>query len=232
MPLFLKQRQPHLIEEMERDNCDPVKLANTYRQFTTINVVLSKWKKVYLKFILPEANDQTHTYTLLDIGFGGGDIPIALSRWAREDGIKLEITAIETDRRAFEYAQNKNTEPGITFRCCSSSDLVNESLKFDFVISNHVLHHLDDSSLLLLLSDAQKLSKKCILFNDIERSDIGFLLFTTLTRPIFYNSFIIEDGLTSIRRSFTKMELTKLIPNGWQVKRLFPFRLLLIYEKD
>ena len=231
MPVFLKHREPDLIEQMDRADCDPVKLANTYRQFTMINVLLSKWRKIYLEFLKPRMNNRNQVYTLLDIGFGGGDIPLAISAWAEEDGINLEITAIETDHRAFEFALQKEPGPDIHFRNCNSSELVTEGRKYDFVISNHVLHHLDNEELEQLLNDARSLSTKLILYNDIERSDLGYALFTTLTRPVFFRSFIIEDGLTSIRKSFTKKELEQEIPGGWKVRRLFPFRLLLIYEE-
>lgn len=227
MPLFLSHRQQELIELMDRNDCDVEKLENTYRQFAVINRLLSNWRRIYKKRLLPLMSDFTKTYSLLDIGFGGGDIPLAISRWAKKDGVKLEITAIETDERAFDFAQSLPQDPVVTFKNCSSTDLKKESEQFDFVISNHVIHHLEEKDLSTILSESEELATSFIIFNDIERSDLGFVLFSVFSRILFWNSFITADGLTSIKRCFTKDELKEIAPKGWNVEKSFPFRLLL-----
>ncbi|MEQ8523839.1 methyltransferase domain-containing protein [Gracilimonas sp.] len=231
MPVFLSKRRPNLIEYMDHKDCDPALLENTYRQFATINLLLSQWKSIYKNELRPLMHE-SKTYTLLDIGFGGGDVPIQLTEWAKKDGIDVKITAIETDKRAFDYVQKIDTPNEITFKYCSSTDLLSESVSFDFVISNHVLHHLSEHQTNQILKEAKALASQKVIFNDIERSDIGFALFTTFARLIFRNSFIVADGLTSIKRSYTKAEIKEMIPKNWTVKRLFPFRLLLIHDKS
>lgn len=232
MPLFLTQRNPKLVELMDRDDCNLHQLENTYRQFSTINGLLSNWKRIYKQRILPKLPNDNQTYTLLDIGFGGGDIPLAFSKWAKKDGKKLEITAIETDQRAFEFAQTLPANPDVRFLNCSSTDLVSKNMSYDFVISNHVLHHLDEPSMYKILNEAKALANHLVIFNDIERSDLGYALFNVFSRPLFWNSFITADGLTSIKRCYTFLELKKLAPKDWKVERSFPFRLLLTYEKN
>lgn len=230
MPIFLKKRHENLKERMDDPDCDREELFNTYEQFSVINSLISRWKHIYNKGIRPACKNPSRTYTLLDIGFGGGDLPIKISRWAKENRIKLDITAIETDARACEYIERKDTPADIQFRQISSTGLMEEGKSFDFVISNHLLHHLREEELQQLLQEAGKLSNIRVLFNDIERSDLGYLLFNVLSRPIFRSSFITDDGLTSIKRSYTLKELQQLVPAGWMVKRIFPYRLLLSYD--
>lgn len=231
MPIFLSKRQPDLIEFMDREDCDPVLLENTYRQFATINLLLSQWKRIYKNELLPMMQEGI-TYTLLDIGFGGGDVPIRLAEWAEKDGINLIITAIDTDKRAYNFAQKLYSHPRVTFRHCASSDLVSDSVSFDFVISNHVLHHLPENQMQKFLEETKSLADQKVIFNDIERSDIGYALFTTFARMLFRKSFIVADGLISIQRSYTKSELEKTVPKEWKVKKVFPFRLLLKYGRS
>jgi 2-polyprenyl-3-methyl-5-hydroxy-6-metoxy-1,4-benzoquinol methylase len=231
MPVFLSKRRPDLIEYMDRDDCDPQLLKNTYRQFATINLLLSQWKRIYKNELRP-LMQKGETYSLLDIGFGGGDVPLKLSEWAKEDGLDLKITAIETNKRAIEFIQQLQAPEQITFRHCSSTELLSQSASYDFVISNHVLHHLSKDQTFQILAEAKSLALQKVVFNDIERSDIGYALFTTFARLIFRNSFIVPDGLISIKRSYTKSELDEIAPSGWQVQRLFPFRLLLKYAKN
>ena len=230
MPFFLKHREKDAKERMDDPNCDKQELFNTYEQFSVINALISRWRSIYINEIRAACIDPGMTYTLLDIGFGGGDLPLKLSGWAKNDGINLDITAIETDKRACEYVDKLDTPHEISFRQVSSTSLKEEGKTYDFVISNHLVHHLSEEELLQLLDESRALSKRKVLFNDIERSDTGYLLFNLLSRPVFQSSFITEDGLTSIRRSYTAEELRNNIPRGWQVTRIFPYRLLLSYE--
>jgi len=230
MPFYLEHRDKDAKERMDDPNCDKQELFNTYEQFSVINALISRWRSIYKRNIRPACGDSGRTYTLLDIGFGGGDLPLKLSGWAKNDRINLKITAIETDERACEYIEKIDTPAEITFRQISSTALMEEGKAFDFVISNHLVHHLEDDELQQLMEESRALSRKKVLFNDIERTDSGYLLFNLLSRPIFRSSFITEDGLTSIRRSYTAAELRNKVPPGWKVKRIFPFRLLLSYE--
>ena len=141
---------------MDRPDCDVSKLEKTYEQFSMINSLLSKWVAIYKKYLRPEMI-HGRSYTLLDIGFGGGDIPLLLS--------KLHITAIEADERAFSYSQKLPGNDLIEFRNCLSTDLVREGLTYDFVISNHLIHHLSEYELLTLLEESDKLADKKVLFN-------------------------------------------------------------------
>lgn len=217
---------------MDDPNCDREELFNTYRQFSTINSLISRWKKIYSQEIRPACADASRTYRLLDIGFGGGDLPIKISNWARRDHINLEITAIDSDSRAFEFVEQLEVPEKVTFKAISLSELQKEGISFDFVISNHLLHHLRVDELQKILEEAAGLSRKKVLFNDIERSDLGYLFFNLFSRPLFLSSFITDDGLTSIRRSYTAQELETIVPAGWSVSKIFPYRLLLSYEHE
>lgn len=217
---------------MDDPNCDSEKLKNTYHQFKLINKLLSKWDLIYKKEIRPVLKKQNGRASLLDIGFGGGDISIHLSELAAEDGFHLDITSIEADSRSFEYIQSIQTPSNIFFRHALSSDLVKENANFDFVISNHLLHHLDKDEFKSICYEAEQLASKKVIFNDIERSDTGYFLFTILSKLFFKNSFISHDGKISIKRSYTFNELSGIAPAHWKVTRLFPYRLTLIYETN
>jgi 2-polyprenyl-3-methyl-5-hydroxy-6-metoxy-1,4-benzoquinol methylase len=229
MPLFLSTRDTESRELMDDPGCDHGELLNTYRQFGTINSMISGWKQIYKRRIKPNLH-KNKSNSLLDIGFGGGDIPIKIAQWARDDGLKLDITAIETDRRAFNFVQQMDTPSNVTFKHCSSTDLAAQDEQFNFVISNHLLHHLGKIKFQQILDEAKQLSTTGVIFNDLARSDIGYALFNIFSRPVFQSSFITHDGLTSIRRSYTVDELRSAVPAKWIVEKQFPFRLLLRFQ--
>ncbi|MCW9707443.1 class I SAM-dependent methyltransferase [Fodinibius salsisoli] len=231
MPFFLSMRDTDSTEKMDRPDCDHTELWNTYRQFSTINALLSQWRKIYRSRLRPYLQSKTHSH-ILDIGFGGGDIPIKLAQWANQDNLRLSVTAIDPDERAFNFAQQIASPNNVKFLHCSAAELLASNRNYDFVISNHLLHHLSPDELPKVLSEAKALSNHAIIFNDIKRSDIGYALFNVLARPTFRSSFITHDGLTSIKKSYTPAELQQTVPKGWQVQTLFPFRLLLTYHHN
>jgi 2-polyprenyl-3-methyl-5-hydroxy-6-metoxy-1,4-benzoquinol methylase len=229
MPLFLAKRASHLTEAMDGLDCDPALLERSYHQFRAVNGLLSRSRFVYKRFIRPLMSDRRQVYSLLDIGFGGGDIARELARWAQQDGLDLWVTGIDIDARAYAYVQRFPPSPKLSFRLADVATLVARGERFDFVLSNHVLHHLDAPGLQAMLGAAQALGAR-VVFNDIRRSALAYLGFWLLTSVAFRRSYIRQDGLISIRRSYTAKELRALVPAGWGVRRAMPFRLLLIHR--
>ncbi len=229
MPLVLRRRAEGVVERMDDPNCDRQRLENTYANFRWVNAWFAAWRRVYRDYLRPQLCAEREN-TLLDVGFGGGDVPKRLLRWAERDGFRLAITAIDVDARALHYAQTHPMPPAITFRHLSTSDLVARGEQFDIVISNHLLHHLAPPQLSTLCDETRQLAAQLVLHNDIARSDLAYLGFALATGPLFPHSFITEDGLRSIRRSYTEDEMLQVAPQGWRVDTVAPFRLLLTYR--
>ncbi|WP_229784860.1 class I SAM-dependent methyltransferase [Deinococcus radiotolerans] len=213
---------------MDEPDCDLSTLRRTYARFELLNALVSGWRRVYRTAVRP-ALIPGRTMTLLDIGCGGGDVARHLAAWARRDGLRLQVTAIDADARAITYAAAQPTSADVTFRAALSGDLVREGQRFDFVTSNHLLHHLTGEEFTALLRDCEQLCRGRVLHSDLTRSALAYRLFTPLSLA-FPGTFIREDGPLSIRRSFTRAELAALAPPGWQVQPLFPFRHLLTYQ--
>ncbi|GER23570.1 hypothetical protein NCCP1664_20650 [Zafaria cholistanensis] len=250
------RRAVDAVEEMDRPDCDPLKLQRTYAQFPLVNRAFAHWHGIYRDLLRPvlataaqtpaSGTSLRHgrTATVLDIGSGGGDIALALAGWAARDGLAVQVTGIDPDARAHAFASGEAARiaaragsrsaaapggPGVVFRRAHSADLVAEGARFDAVVSNHVLHHLGQEELAGLLADSQALASGIAVHADIRRSRAALLLFGAVTLPLAGRSFIRRDGLTSIRRSYTEAELAALAPAGWEVRSRAPFRNLLIH---
>lgn len=215
-------------ELMDDPSCDPVRLERTYRQFTVVNRWVSGWRRVYRGRIRPLLHPH-RTTTLLDIGFGGGDVPRALAGWARRDGLRLDVTGIDPDDHALDHVETLPPSD-VRFERASSADLVARGARFDIVTSNHLLHHLDAAQLDGLLRDSVALSRTLVVHNDLARARLGHAFWAAATWPVARRSFLHQDGLLSIRRSYTAAELAAVAPAGWTVTSMFPQRLLLTHE--
>ncbi len=225
MPLVLCQRNAELREYMDDPACNLGKLRATYARFGTVNRIFSGWWTLYQRYLRPRLSADRSS-RLLDVGFGGGDIPRALLSWAERDGLALCIKAIDPDPRAAAFAHDSPLHSRLSFEQTDTHTLRTRGESFDIVISNHLLHHLSDAEVKGLCCDSAALGR-VVLHNDIARADVAYIGFAALTGPFFRGSFITPDGLTSVRRSYTPDELRAVVPSGWRVSSPYPYRLLL-----
>ncbi len=223
----LVQRETTALELMDDPDCDLRLLERTYGQFAVVNRLVSGWRRIYVETLRPVLA-ATPRPTLLDVGFGGGDIPRQLARWAQRDGLDLAVTAIDPDPRAAAYVA-RVPSGSVEFRRATSADLVAEGRTFDVVVSNHLLHHLDPDALHRLLADSERLAGRLALHNDLRRSVVAHRAYAVATRPLAGSSFLHADGLLSIRRSYRPPELDGVRPR-WTVRAAPPFRLLLEHD--
>lgn len=217
----LSRRRPDLVELMDAPDADERTLHKTYDGFRLVNPVVSGWGTTYRKLIRPRLSASVPC-TLLDVGSGGGDLARRLARLARRDGLLLHVTGIDPDPRAHAYASEHPTL-GVEFRNAWAEQL---DETFDFVVSNHVLHHLEELS--PFLSETSRLARVMTVHSDIARSRFAYGAFGLATAPLFPGSFIRADGLTSIRRSYTARELREAVGPGWRVIQQNPTRLLAV----
>ena len=218
---------------MDDPACNLAALERTYRDFRVVNALVSRWRRIYTSRLRPLLSRVQPT-TLLDIGCGGGDVPRALARWASKDRLLLEITAIDPDARAAAFVAGLAPVPGLRFATMTSSDLVQQGARFDIVTSNHLLHHLDADEREALLADSEALARRLVVHNDISRSPVAYGAYFAATLPWRRRhpeaTFIRDDGLLSIRRSYRPGELAAVAPQRWRVARHFPYRLVLLHD--
>jgi 2-polyprenyl-3-methyl-5-hydroxy-6-metoxy-1,4-benzoquinol methylase len=221
----LRERAVDLTELMDDPDCDPHRLAATYRRFGTVNRLISGWGAVYRRSLRPFLRGLGRPARVLDLGSGGGDLVQRLSRLAERDGIDAEWVGAEPEPRALRAAAWRRSDR-IRFVPGDSGDLRAAGERFDAVISNHVLHHLGAEELRSFADDSLALSSGPVLHADIERSRLAYGLYAAGITPLRRGTFLYVDGLRSIRRSYRAGELGQALGGEWRVCRPAPFRLL------
>ncbi len=228
MSVDLRDRATDIAELMDDPTCDLQALRRTYALFGPVNRLVAGWRRTYRGWMAPRLSDR-RTTTLLDVGFGGGDLARALRGWARADGLRLVVDAVDPDPRALDFVRGRPATEGVTFRAGTTADLVAAGERYDLLTSNHLLHHLDAAQLAGMLADCTRLAGTLAVHSDLRRSRAAYLGWSLAARPAARRSFLHADGLASIRRSYTPDELAGQVPEPWRVHTQPPFRLLLTW---
>lgn len=209
-PLFFVNLKDRSYEEelMDKLDVDPRRLKKTIEQFDLLNRLFSATLRLFKKQVLPTMlKDPERNWTILDFGSGGGDIDRALVRLCRRRGLKVTITALDLDPRVLPWAQDLcRNYPEITPVVGSIFDLENLGT-FDFIVSNHTLHHFTYPQVRRTVELCLAHSRYGILLNDLARSPWAYVGYTIFTGLLIHGSLAFSDGRLSIRRGFTVAEL-------------------------
>ena len=223
-------------EKLESADVEMNRFRRTIRQFRLINYLFSASGRLMREhFFTVMERDPERVYTLLDVGAGGCDIAIWAVREARQRGLKLNITALDNDRRILPIAaQAIRDYPEI--RIVEGNALELDRLgSFDFVFSNHLLHHLAWDDIRIFLDGIIARTRLAFVMNDLKRSNWAYLGFTIFSGVMTPRSFHYHDGRLSIRRGFLPEELRDFIRSNFpnraiHVVETYPARVVLVHS--
>ena len=222
--MFELARAEDAVEEMDRPDCDPkLLLRRTYAQFPLVNRAVAGWGRLYAELIVDQVGHEPARhlvgYRLRWWGYHYHAGQTSVSRRNQPQSFG-EIDPLMNEPLTMRAVPDKNRDyPQAVSNSAraTAAQLVARRPRFDVVsISNHLLHHLDGQQFSGLLADSQRLATGRVVHADIRRSRIAAVLFGAATLPLATSSFIRRDGLLSIRRSFTPVELARRVPAGWR----------------
>lgn len=160
--------------------------------------------------------------TLLDIGTGSADLPIAAVEWARARGHALRVVAIDAHPKTLAAARERIARAGlgewIEARHADALKLMDEfgPDAFDYAHAGLFLHHLQDVEVLTVLRMMERVSRRGIVWNDLIRSGWNRLVVGAAT--IGQPQIIAHDARVSVEAAFTKREVLEIrdrLGLGW-----------------
>lgn len=201
-------------EFIDRPDCEPELAAASYRFMETVNCRFGGIQAVQRFLAVETAKHCTGSpLRILDIGSGSCDIPLAMSRWARAQGIPLHFTCLELSAHAFEIARAQLARVGDPAVQLLQQDIFTHQPDepYDFAVASMCFHHFSNEQILVLVQRLRGFVRKSILINDLRRSflaslGVGLLLTVTGTP-----AGVRHDALLSIRRGFKVDELSTLL---------------------
>ena len=148
---------------------------------------------------------------MLDVGTGAGDIPRALVRWARREGRRMRVFALDRDSATLQVAaQVVRGYPEISFIRGDALSLPIRPGSVDLTISALTLHHLEPDAGVRYLAELGAAARLGFIVNDLARSHIAHVVVWLITRVFTRSAIAKHDGPLSVRRSYTPREVSRL----------------------
>jgi SAM-dependent methyltransferase len=150
--------------------------------------------------------------TILDVGTGSADLPLAVVAWARSAGFDLRITAVDLHETVLDcaranIAQHPDLARSIDFVRADArrlTDLFTPG-SFDYITTSLFLHHLPELDILTVLRIMDRLARAGMIWNDLVRSPLCRLIVAAavIGRP----AIVRHDAKVSVEAGFTAREV-------------------------
>jgi SAM-dependent methyltransferase len=177
--------------------------------------------------------------SMLEVAAGSGELSELVQRNAARRGLTLDVTLLDMAPSHLPAKHSNGTGSG-----SSNRGVVGDALSlpfgddaFDVVSCNLFAHHLIPEKLQLFFREAERVSRRAVLINDLVRHPLHLAL-AYAGYPIMLNRVAWLDGLTSVRRAYLPGEMKEILgsafPTGIRVEisRNYLFRMGVIFWKN
>jgi SAM-dependent methyltransferase len=228
---MMRRRLEHAPELLDEAHHDVVELEQSLDQVAEVNRLLGGQRAVWLA--LKPLLASTPATTVLDLGTGSADLPLAIWRRAANEGLAVMVTATDLHPQMREIAQRRTMDvDAIEIGAADALDLPYRDHAFDVVLLSLTLHHFEHADQVRALREAARVARRSIIVNELERCRPNYwgarLLAATRWRG---NRLTRHDGPISVLRAFTPAELASLAAEAGlgecSVDRRYFFRLVL-----
>ena len=158
---------------------------------------------------------RTVPHSLLDVGTGGADIPLALLDDARRGGRSLRVTGADSRPEILDAARAIDgrlaTSDGLELVVTDGRTLPWPDRSFDVVHASLLVHHLEPPEALAFLREAARVARIGVIVNDLVRARHHLVGVRVVLGIGTRNRYTRHDGPLSVRRAYTRMELRALL---------------------
>ena len=167
--------------------------------------------------------------SVLDVGFGEGDMLRRVYRWGVRRGLRMELSGVDLNPWSATAARAA-TPAAMDIRFITSDLFDLPWGETDVVISSLFTHHLTDAQVVEFLVWMERRARRGWFVNDLHRHPIAFHGFRLLSGAAGWHRFVQHDGPISVARSFRRRDWEALLRRAGLAGRAtvrwhVPFRL-------
>jgi ubiquinone/menaquinone biosynthesis C-methylase UbiE len=198
---------------------DPAALAGNLRDLRRINRLLGgvRLSRLAIDRLLSAA--PTHLdgrpVSIIDVGTGGADIPVALLADARRRGRRLEMLAVDARPEVLEAARAIRPVlarlPDLALEVSDGRSLPHPDRTFDIAHASLLVHHLEPNDAVALMAEMARVSRLGIVINDLDRGRTHWFWAWLLGHLLTRNRYSRRDAPLSVRRAYTPREMRWLL---------------------
>jgi SAM-dependent methyltransferase len=144
--------------------------------------------------------------SLLDVGTGVGDIPVAAARLARRRGIALRLVGLERHPAAARAARGN----GLLAVVADGGRLPFPDRSVDYVLCSLLLHHFAGDAARQLVRELDRVARRGVVIADLRRSVLAAAGFFLASFALRVQPVTRRDGVISVFRGFSAAELANL----------------------
>lgn len=164
--------------------------------------------------------------SVLDVGYGQGDMLRRIARWGARRGMKLRLAGVDLSP-ASKVAAEAATPGwmGIDYR---TGDVFDEAPgSVDVIVSSLFTHHLSDAEVVRFLQWMERTARVGWFVNDLHRHPLAYHGFKALSAMAGWHPMVRHDGPVSVARSFRRRDWVRLLAEAGLTARVrwhLPFR--------
>jgi 2-polyprenyl-3-methyl-5-hydroxy-6-metoxy-1,4-benzoquinol methylase len=195
-------------ELLDRDDIPTADLFQNLKELDFINHWLGGYDISFsaIKRVLKKGE----SYSLADIGCGGGDTLKRIAGWNQKKGFDLDLYGIDIKPVCIEYAQKNLSGIKVNLICDDYRNLFDHVGHVDIIHACLFCHHLSNSELSDLVAFTLK-NRAILIINDLERNWLAHYSIKYLT-SLFSKSYLVKnDAPLSVLRGFKKREWISII---------------------
>jgi ubiquinone/menaquinone biosynthesis C-methylase UbiE len=153
--------------------------------------------------------------TMLDVGTGGADIPMALIELAAGRRRRLRVVGIDSRPEilasALRIRPAATTTGDLELHVGDGRALPYPDRSFDIAHASLVLHHLEPLAATELLREMGRVARLGVVVNDLDRTRLGWLGAWLLGHLLTGNRYSRHDAPLSVRRAYRPLEMVELM---------------------
>jgi ubiquinone/menaquinone biosynthesis C-methylase UbiE len=211
MPWIPERRSLPELMDLPHDTYTREEYEGALADLARVNHYLGNGRVVLKRLAALHAETADDGFTVLDVATGAADIPVAIARWGREEGIRIGITAVDLDPVGIGIARRRcEPYPEITLAVADGFSLPFANQRFDYVLFSKTAHHFTDEQASRMIREISRVARRGYVIVDLERSWIAYGLIHLLTRLFTRNRLSRFDGPLSVLKAYTPGELAAL----------------------